>query len=136
MNFWQFLKNLFRKKTEDNQFFNVRAEHEQIARELEDPVMEHFPDFNDFVAEVERNLKARGKNPEDSFVWREMKERSEDPQEIQTTPEIVDGKITHVSISPEEYSRITSQLNYNQAAQFTTMELARRQLCIKQQGQE
>lgn len=129
MNFWQFLKNLFRKKTENNPFYEVRAEHEQIARELEDPVMEHFPDFNDFVAEVEKNLKARGKNPEDSFVWRT-------PQEIQTTPEIVDGKITNVSISPEEYSRITSQLNYNQAAQFTTMELARRQLCIKQQGQE
>lgn len=40
MNFWQFLKNLFRKKTEkkteDNQFFSVRAEHEQIARELEE----------------------------------------------------------------------------------------------------
>ena len=40
MNFWQFLKNLFRKKTEkkteDNPFFNVRAEHEQIARELDE----------------------------------------------------------------------------------------------------
>lgn len=36
MNFWQFLKNLFRKKTEDNPFFDVRAEHEQIARELEE----------------------------------------------------------------------------------------------------
>ena len=36
MNFWQFLKNLFRKKTEDNPSFNVRAEHEQIARELDE----------------------------------------------------------------------------------------------------
>ena len=40
MNFWQFLKNLFQKKTEkkteDNPIFNVRAEHEQIARELDE----------------------------------------------------------------------------------------------------
>ena len=36
MNFWQFLKKLFRKKTEDNPFFEVRAEHEQIARELDE----------------------------------------------------------------------------------------------------
>ena len=32
MNFFQFLKNLFRKKTEDNTFFN----HEQIPRELDE----------------------------------------------------------------------------------------------------
>ncbi len=40
MNFCQFLKNLFQKKTEkkteDNPFFNVRAEHERIARELDE----------------------------------------------------------------------------------------------------
>lgn len=36
MNFWQFLKNLFRKKTEDNAFFSVRTEHERIAREYDE----------------------------------------------------------------------------------------------------
>lgn len=36
MNFWQFLKNLFRKKTKNNPFDEVRAEHEQIARELDE----------------------------------------------------------------------------------------------------
>ena len=36
MNFWQFLKNLFRKKTKDDSFFEVRAEHERIARELDE----------------------------------------------------------------------------------------------------
>lgn len=36
MNFWQFLKKLFRKKTENNPFYEVRAEHEQIARELDE----------------------------------------------------------------------------------------------------
>lgn len=36
MNFWQFLKNLFRKKTKNNPFYEVRAEHEQIERELDE----------------------------------------------------------------------------------------------------
>ena len=36
MNFWHFLKNLFRRKTEDNPFYDVRTEHEQIARELDE----------------------------------------------------------------------------------------------------
>lgn len=36
MNFWQFLKKLFRKKTENNPFYKVRAEHEQIARQLDE----------------------------------------------------------------------------------------------------
>ena len=36
MNFLQFLKNLFRKKTKDDSFFEVRAEHERIARELDE----------------------------------------------------------------------------------------------------
>lgn len=30
MNFWQFLKKLFRKKTGDNSIYKVRAEHNQI----------------------------------------------------------------------------------------------------------
>lgn len=36
MNFWQFLKNLFRKKTEDNPFYDVRKDHEQVSQKLEE----------------------------------------------------------------------------------------------------
>ena len=36
MNFWQFIKNLFRKKAEDNPFYDVREDHEQISRKLEE----------------------------------------------------------------------------------------------------
>lgn len=37
MNFWQFFKNLFRKKPDDNSFYTVSsADHEQKARELDE----------------------------------------------------------------------------------------------------
>ena len=36
MNFWQFLKNLFRKKTEDNPFYDVCEDHEQVSQKLEE----------------------------------------------------------------------------------------------------
>lgn len=100
------------------------------------PAPERFPDVNYFIAELEKSIKDRGINPEDVQEWQEMKARSEEPQEIKTEAAIIGDSIHHISITPEEYSQITSQIDYNQAAQFTTMELAKRQLCIKQQGQE
>ena len=36
MNFWQFLKNLFRKKTEDNPFYDDCEDHEQLSQKLEE----------------------------------------------------------------------------------------------------
>ena len=55
--------------------------------------------------------------------------------EIKTDAAIIGDSIHHISISPEEYHRITRQLNYNQLSQFTTMELVKRQLQIKRQGE-
>ena len=46
--------------------------------------------------------------------------------EIKTDAAIIGDSIHHISISPEEYCRITRQLNYNQLSQFTTMELVER----------
>lgn len=117
----QRLKNeLMDKNKKPTTWDSVEGYAESLRK---NPAPEHFPYVNYFMAELEKSIKARGKNPEDSFVWREMKERSEEAKELETTLGIVDGNITHVSISPEEYSRITR-------------ELARHQLCIKQQGQE
>lgn len=56
--------------------------------------------------------------------------------EIKTDAAIIGDSIHHISISPEEYYRITRQLNYNQLSQFTTMELVKRQLQIKRQGEK
>ena len=36
MNFWHFLKNLFRRKRKDNPFYDVCEDHEQVSQKLEE----------------------------------------------------------------------------------------------------
>ena len=55
--------------------------------------------------------------------------------EIKTDAAIIGDSIHHISISPEEYHKITRQLNFNQSSQFTNMELVKRQLQTKRQGE-
>lgn len=80
---------------------------------------------DDLAAKIERRL-------DDRTLWAEITEGME---EIKTDATIIGDDIHHISITPEEYRRITGQLNYNQLSQFATMELAKRQLQIKQQGE-
>lgn len=80
---------------------------------------------DDLAVKIERRL-------DDRTLWAELNEGTE---EIKTDAAIIGDNIHHISISPEEYRRITGQLNFNQLSQFTNMELAKRQLQIKQQGE-
>lgn len=80
---------------------------------------------DDLAAKIERRL-------DDRTLWTEI---TKDMDEVKTDAAIIGDSIHHISISPEEYRRITGQLDYNQLSQFATMELAKRQLQIKQQGE-
>lgn len=80
---------------------------------------------DDLAVKIERRL-------DDRTLWAEI---TKDMDEVKTDAAIIGDDIHHISITPEEYRRITGQLNYNQLSQFTTMELAKRQLQIKQQGE-
>lgn len=80
---------------------------------------------DDLAVKIERRL-------DDRTLWAELNEGTE---EIKTDAAIIGDNIHHISITPEEYRRITGQINFNQLSQFTTMELAKRQLQIKQQGE-
>lgn len=82
-----------------------------------------FPDG--LAAKIERRL-------DDQTLWTEI---TKEMGEVKTDAAIIGDDIHHVSITPEEYRRITGQINYNQLSQFATMELAKRQLQIKQQGE-
>ena len=77
------------------------------------------------AAKIERRL-------DDRTLWTEI---TKDMDEVKTDAAIIGGDIHHISIAPEEYRMITGQLNFNQLSQFATMELAKRQLQIKQQGE-
>ncbi len=80
---------------------------------------------DDLAVKIERGL-------DDRTLWAEI---TKDMDEVKTDAAIIGDDIHHISITPEEYRRITGQLNYNQLSQYTTMELAKRQLQIKQQGE-
>lgn len=80
---------------------------------------------DDLAVKIERRL-------DDRTLWAEI---TKDMDEVKTDAAIIGDDIHHISITPEEYRRITGQLNYNQLSQFATMELAKRQLQIKQQGE-
>ena len=80
---------------------------------------------DDLAVKIERRL-------DDRTLWAEL---TKDMDEVKTDAAIIGDDIHHISITPEEYRRITSQLNFDQASQYTTMELAKRQLQIKQQGE-
>lgn len=80
---------------------------------------------DDLAVKIERRL-------DDRTLWAEL---TKDMDEVKTDAAIIGDNIHHISISPEEYRRITGQINYNQLSQFATMELAKRQLQIKQQGE-
>lgn len=80
---------------------------------------------DDLAVKIERRL-------DDRTLWAEL---TKDMDEVKTDAAIIGDNIHHISISPEEYRRITGQLNFNQLSQFTTMELAKRQLQIKRQGE-
>ena len=77
------------------------------------------------AVKIERRL-------DDRTLWAEL---AKDMDEVKTDAAIIGGDIHHISITPEEYRRITGQINYNQLSQFATMELAKRQLQIKRQGE-
>lgn len=80
---------------------------------------------DDLAVKIERRL-------DDRTLWAEITEGTE---EIKTDVAIIGDDIHHLSITPEEYRRITGQLNFNQLSQFATMELAKRQSQTKQQGE-
>lgn len=80
---------------------------------------------DDLAAKIEHRL-------DDRTLWAELNEGTE---EIKTDAAIIGDDIHHISITPEEYRRITGQLNYNQLSQFATMELAKRQSQTKRQGE-
>lgn len=80
---------------------------------------------DDLAVKIEHRL-------DDRTLWTEI---TKDMDEVKTDAAIIGDNIHHITITPEEYRRITGQLNYNQLSQFATMELAKRQLQIKRQGE-
>lgn len=90
MNLLKWFMGLFRKKTEDNSFYDVRAEHEQIARELD---------------EWRKNEILRSLQGSKSFEDFKREICSETPQ-LNLQMGTIGNNIKHFAVDPEEFAKL------------------------------
>lgn len=128
MNFWQFLKNLFRKKTEDNQFFDVRAEHERIAREFDEwrkkEIMRSLQSPKS-AEEFKREIGSESFQGEDlikqtMFINSHIVQQSGDPQVLNLQMATIGNNIKHFAVEPEEFAKLNLNENINTNQDNTT----------------
>ena len=124
MNFWQFLKNLFRKKTEDNPFFDVRAEHERIAREFDEwrkkEIMRSLQapkSAEEFQREI-GSESFQGENfiKQAMFINSHIVQQSGDPHVLNLQMATIGNNIKHFAVEPEEFAKLNlnETINTNQ----------------------
>lgn len=124
MNFLQFLKNLFRKKTKDDSFFEVRAEHERIARELDEwrkkeimRSLQTSKSAEDFKREIGAET-FQGENliKQTMFINSKIVQQSEAPQTLNLEMATIGNNIKHFAVEPEEFAKLNlnETINTNQ----------------------
>lgn len=121
MNFLQFLKNLFRKKTKDDSFFEVRAEHERIARELDEwrkkeimRSLQTSKSAEDFKREIGAET-FQGENliKQTMFINSKIVQQSEAPQTLNLEMATIGNNIKHFAVEPEEFAKLNLNENMN-----------------------
>lgn len=124
MNFWQFLKNLFRKKTEDNPFFDVRAEHERIAREFDEwrkkEIMRSLQSpksAEEFKREIgSESFQGENLIKQAMFINYHIVQQSGDPHVLNLQMATIGNNIKHFAVEPEEFAKLNlnETINTNQ----------------------
>ena len=128
MNFLQFLKNLFRKKTKDDSFFEVRAEHERIARELDEwrkkeimRSLQTSKSAEDFKREIGAET-FQGENliKQTMFINSKIVQQSEAPQTLNLEMATIGNNIKHFAVEPEEFAKLNLNENIKTNQDNTT----------------
>lgn len=124
MNFWQFLKNLFRKKTEDNPFFSVRAEHERIAREYDEwrkkeimRSLQSQKSAEEFKREIgSESFQGENLIKQAMFINSHIVQQSGDPHVLNLQMATIGNNIKHFAVEPEEFAKLNlnETINTNQ----------------------
>lgn len=121
MNFLQFLKNLFRKKTKDDSFFEVRAEHERIARELDEwrkkeimRSLQTSKSAEDFKREIGAET-FQGENliKQTMFINSKIVQQTGDPHVLNLQMATIGNNIKHFAVEPEEFAKLNLNENMN-----------------------
>lgn len=124
MNFWKFLKNLFRKKTEDDPFHEVRAEHKRIARELDEwrqkEIMRSLQapkSAEDFKREIgSESFQGEDLMKQAMFINSHIVQQSGYPHVLNLQMATIGNNIKHFAVEPEEFAKLNlnETINTNQ----------------------
>lgn len=124
MNFWKFFKNLFRKKTKDDSFFEVRAEHERIAREFDEwrrkEIMRSLQapkSAEDFKREIgSESFQGEDLMKQAMFINSHIVQQSGDPHVLNLQMATIGNNIKHFAVEPEEFAKLNlnETINTNQ----------------------
>lgn len=119
---------LFRKKTEDNSFYKVRAEHERIARELDEwrkkeimRSLQASKSAEDFRREIGAET-FQGENliKQTMFINSKIVQQSEAPQALNLEMATIGNNIKHFAVEPEEFAKLNLNENMNRNQDNTT----------------
>lgn len=128
MNFLQFLKNLFRKKTKDNYFYDVRAEHERIAREYDEwrkkeimRSLQSSKSAEDFKREIgSESFQGENLLKQAMFINSNIVQQSGDPHVLNLQMATIGNNIKHFAVEPEEFAKLNLNENINTNQDNTT----------------
>ena len=113
MNLLNWFMNLFRKKTEDNSFYEVRAEHQQIARELDEwrkneilRSLQGSKSSEDFKREIgSETFQGENLIKQAMFINSHIVQQTETPQ-LNLQIGTIGNNIKHFAIDPEEFAKL------------------------------
>lgn len=128
MNFWKFFKNLFRKKTKDNYFYDVRAEHERIAREYDEwrkkEIMRSLQapkSAEEFKREIgSESFQGENLIKQAMFINSHIVQQSGDPHVLNLQMATIGNNIKHFAVEPEEFAKLNLNENINTNQDNTT----------------
>lgn len=115
---------LFRKKPKDNPFFDVRAEHERIAREYDEwrkkEIMRSLQAPKS-AEEFKREIGSESFQGEDlmkqaMFINSHIVQQSGDPHVLNLQMATIGNNIKHFAVEPEEFAKLNlnETINTNQ----------------------
>lgn len=119
---------LFKKKTEHNSFYDVRAEHERIARELDEwrkkEIMRSLQAAKS-AEEFKREIGVetfQGENliKQTMFINSKIVQQSEAPQALNLEMATIGNNIKHFAVEPEEFAKLNLNENMNRNQDNTT----------------
>lgn len=114
MKLLKWFMGLFGKETEDNSFYDVRVEHDQISRELDEwrkneilRSLQGSKSFEDFKREIgSETFQGENLIKQAMCINSHIVQQSEVPQVLNLQMGTIGNNIKHFAIDPEEFAKL------------------------------